>query len=138
MSLIPGLSRNHLSREEGYRMSLAQIVQSQLTEDSTNSISRCIRLDPDMTFRIKVMENRSIDERLSQFGKGLPSSRCEKARLRLFGQRRFLNFCPNLIISNLIAINPFSVIQLAFTSSSCATTNPDSALTGSCLRLSTF
>ena len=97
----------------------------------------CICLDSDMTFRVKVVEDQSFDERLSQFGKGLPSSGCEKVRLRLFGLRRFLNFCPNLIVSNLIAINPPSVVQLTSTSSSYTTTNPDSALTGSCLRLST-
>ena len=69
MSLIPGLSWNHLLREEGHRMPLAQIVRSQLTEDSTNSIARCIRFNPDMTFRMKEMEDWSFDERLSQFGK---------------------------------------------------------------------
>ena len=140
MSLIPGLSQNHLSREEGYRMPSARIVRGQLTEDSTNSIAGCIRLNPDMTFRVKVVEDRSFDERLSQFGKGLSSSECEKAQLLLFGLGRFLNFRPKLIILSLIAINlivihPSSIIQLASAISSSAITNPNSALTRSCLRL---
>ena len=63
-------------------MPLAQIVRGQLTEDSTNSIAECIRLNPDMTFRVKVVEDRSFDERLSQFGKSFPTSECEKAQLR--------------------------------------------------------
>ena len=73
-------------------MPSARIVRGQLTEDSTNSIAGCIRLNPDMTFRVKVVEDRSFDERLSQFGKSLPSSGCEKAGLRLFGLRQFLDF----------------------------------------------
>ena len=99
-----------------------------------------------MTFRVKVVEDPSFNERLSQFNKSLSSSWCEKAQLRLFELRqifrlwRFLNFCPNLIINliaiNLIVVNP-SPIQLVSAMSSSATTNPDSALTGSCLRLST-
>ena len=134
---VPGFRWNHLAREEGHRMLSAQIVRGQLTEDSTNSIAGCIRLNPDMTFRVKVVEDRSFDERLSQFGKGLPSSGCEKARLRFFGLGRFLNFRPNLIVINLIVINLSSTIQLASATSSSTTTNPDSAFTGSCFRLST-
>ena len=98
-------------------MPSAQIIRGQLTEDSTNSIAGCIGLNPDMTFRVKVVEDRSIDERLFQFGKGFSSSGYEKTLLRLFGIGRFLNFlnfCPNLIISNLIVIN-LIVINLSFT-----------------------
>ena len=51
-------------------MPSARIVRGQLTEDSTNSIAGCICLNPDMTFRVKVVEDQSFDERLSQFGKG--------------------------------------------------------------------
>ena len=96
-------------------MPLAQIIRAQLTENSTNSIAGYICLNPDMTFWVKMVEDQSFDERLSQFGKGFPSSGYEKAQLRLFGFRQFLNFRPNLIISNLIAmnliaINPFSII----------------------------
>ena len=69
MNLISGLSQNHLLQEEGNRMLLAQIIQGQLTEDSTNNIARCICLNPDMTFWIKVVEDWSFDKRLSQFGK---------------------------------------------------------------------
>ena len=50
-------------------MPSAQIIQGQLTEDFTNSIAWCIRLNPDMTFRIEVVEDRSLEERLPQFGK---------------------------------------------------------------------
>ena len=38
-------------------MLLAQIVLDQLTEDSTNSIAWYIRFNPDMMFRIKVVED---------------------------------------------------------------------------------
>ena len=69
MSLISGLSRNYLLRKKGHRMPLAQIIQGQLIEDSTNSIARYIRLNPDMIFRIEVVENQSFNECLSQFGK---------------------------------------------------------------------
>ncbi len=55
VGLIPGLCRNHLSGEKGHRMPSARIIQSQLTEDSTNSIARNIRLNSDMTFRIKMV-----------------------------------------------------------------------------------
>ncbi len=55
VSLIVSLSRNHFSGEKGYRMLLAQIIQSQLTEDSTNSIARSIRFNLDMTLRIKMI-----------------------------------------------------------------------------------
>ena len=47
----------------------AQIVQGQLTEDSANSIAWCIRFNPDMTFRIEVVEDQSLEKRLPQFGK---------------------------------------------------------------------
>ena len=50
-------------------MPLAQIVWGQLTEDSANSIAWFIRLKPDKTFQIKVVEDRSLEERLPQFGK---------------------------------------------------------------------
>ena len=47
----------------------AQIDQSQLTEDSTNSIIWYICLNPDMLFQVKVVEDESFDKHLSQFGK---------------------------------------------------------------------
>ena len=50
-------------------MLFTQIVQSWLTEDSTNSIAKCIRLNLNIIFRIEVVEDLSFDERLSQFGK---------------------------------------------------------------------
>ena len=86
-----------------------------------------------MTFRVKVVEDWSFDECLSQFDNSFPSSGCEKARLRLglrrlFGLRRFSTFLPNLINFNLTAINlnvvyPTSINSV--TSSSTVTTNPD-------------
>ena len=92
-----------------------------------------------MTFQVKVVDDQSFDERLSQFGKSLFSSGCEKARLRLFGLRQifrlwqFLNILPNLINFNLTAINlnvihPTSINLASATSSSAITTNPDSTL----------
>ncbi len=55
VGLIPSLCRNHLSGEKGYRMPSAQIIRSQLTENPTNSIARSIRLNSDMTLRIKMI-----------------------------------------------------------------------------------
>ncbi len=55
VGLVPGLCRNHLSGEKGHRMLSAQIIRSQLTEDSTNSIARSIRLNSNMTLRIKMV-----------------------------------------------------------------------------------
>ena len=69
ISLTPHLRWNHLSIEENYQMPLAYIVQGQLIEDSTNSIAWYICLNPDMTFRIKVVEDRNFKERLPQLGK---------------------------------------------------------------------
>ncbi len=55
IGLIPSLCRNHLSRKKGYRMPSAQIIRSQLTEDSTNSIARNIHLTSDMMLRIEMI-----------------------------------------------------------------------------------
>ncbi len=55
VDLILGFYRNHLSREKSHRMLSARIIRSQLTEDSTNSIARSIRLNSDMTLRIKMI-----------------------------------------------------------------------------------
>ncbi len=55
MGLIPSLNRNHLSEEKGYRVSLAQIIRSQLTENSTNGIAQNIYLNLDITLRIKII-----------------------------------------------------------------------------------
>ena len=50
-------------------MPSAQIIRGQLIEGPTNSIAWYIRFNPDMTFRIEVMEDWSLEERLPQFGK---------------------------------------------------------------------
>ncbi len=55
VGLISSLYRNHLSGEKSYRMPSAQVIRGQLTENSTNSIARSIRLNLDMTFRIKMI-----------------------------------------------------------------------------------
>ncbi len=55
VGLIPSLCRNHLSGEKGYRMPSARIIRDQLTENSTNSIVRSIRLNSDMTLLIKMI-----------------------------------------------------------------------------------
>ncbi len=55
VGLIPSLCRNHLPGEKGYRMPLAQIIQGQLIENSTNSIAKSIRLNSDMTLQIKMI-----------------------------------------------------------------------------------
>ena len=69
MRFVAGSCWNHLVREEGHRMPSAQIIQGQLTEDSTNSIAWYIYLNPDMTLEIKIVEDWSLEERLSKFGK---------------------------------------------------------------------
>ena len=48
---------------------MAQITWSQLTKDSTNSITWYICLNSDIMFLVKVVEDPSFDKRLSQFGK---------------------------------------------------------------------
>ena len=115
-------------------MPLAQIVSGQLTEDSTNSIVWRICLNPGMTFQVKVVEDWVFDERLSQFGKGYPSSGCEKTRLRLFRLRRISTFFPNLNLAaiNLNVIHPTFIKSNSITSSSAATTYPDYILPGFC------
>ena len=67
--LVPSLCWNHFTREESYRMLLAQIIRDQLTENSTNSIAWYIGLNPDMTFRIKVVEDGTFDKCLPKFDK---------------------------------------------------------------------
>ena len=69
MHLIPGLRWNHLVRKEGHQMPLAQIIRDQLTENSTNSIAGCVRLNLDLIFRIELVEDQNLEERLPQFGK---------------------------------------------------------------------
>ncbi len=55
VGLIPSLCRNHLSREKGYQIPSAQIIRGQLIKNSTNSIAKSIRLNSDMTLRIKMI-----------------------------------------------------------------------------------
>ncbi len=55
VSLIPSLSKNHLSGKKSYWMPSARIIQSQLTENSINSIARSIRFNSDRTLRIKII-----------------------------------------------------------------------------------
>ena len=57
MRLIPGFRWNYLVREESNQISLAQIILGQMIEDFTNSIAWYIRLNLDMTFQIKVVED---------------------------------------------------------------------------------
>ena len=52
------------AREESHQMQLVSIIQGQLIEDSTNSVAWYICLNPDMTYRIKVVENWSLKEHL--------------------------------------------------------------------------
>ncbi len=55
VGLITSLCRNHLFGEKAYRIPSAQIIRDQLTENSTNSIARSIRLNLDMTLQIKMI-----------------------------------------------------------------------------------
>ncbi len=55
MGLIPNLCQNHLFGENSYSISSAQIIQGQLTKNSTNSIARSIRLNLDITLQIKII-----------------------------------------------------------------------------------
>ena len=48
----------------GHRVLLAQVIQSQLTEDFINSIAWCIGLNPDVPFRIKVLKDRYLCKRM--------------------------------------------------------------------------
>ncbi len=73
VGLIPSFYQNHFSGEKSYRMPLARIIRGQLTENSTNSITRSIRLNLDMTLQIEMSQYRSLNKRLPQFGKGLLS-----------------------------------------------------------------
>ena len=65
MRFISGLHRNHLLEKEENRILSAQIIQSQLTEKSTNGMAQYIYLNQNMTFRIKVLEDWSFDKRFS-------------------------------------------------------------------------
>ena len=55
MGFLPSLGWNYLYEEKAYRMALAQIIQSQLTENLTNSIAQSIHLNSDMTLWIKMI-----------------------------------------------------------------------------------
>ncbi len=55
-------------------MPSARIIWGQLTDNSTNSIAKNIRLNLDMTLQIKIIEYWGLNERLPQFGKSFPSS----------------------------------------------------------------
>lgn len=74
ISFIPSLCKNYLSGEKSYWVPLANfrswknwifgshvdgrpLVESQLHEDSTNGIARCISFNPDIIFRIKMMKD---------------------------------------------------------------------------------
>ena len=85
-------------------------------------------------FRVKVVEDRSFNKCLSQFGKGTSSSKCEKARLYLFGLRRISTFFSklNLAAINLNVVHPTSIKPTSVTFSSVATTNPDCILPRLC------
>ena len=54
-------------------MPLVQIIQSQLTWDSTNSVAWHVNFNPNMTFRIKILEDQSFGKCLPQLVKGLLS-----------------------------------------------------------------
>ncbi len=55
VGLIPSFNRNYLFGEKSYRMPSAQIIQSQLTKNSTNSIAKNICFNWDMTLQIKMI-----------------------------------------------------------------------------------
>ena len=75
-------------------MPLAQIIQGQLIEDSTNSIAWYICLNLNMIFRVKIMEDRSLEEHLPQFDKRELSSGGKKVRwsYRFFGLGKIFRF----------------------------------------------
>ncbi len=73
MGLISSLSWNHLSGKKGYRMPLAQIIWGQLTKNSTNSITRSIRLNLDIMLQVEIILYWSLNKCLPQFGKSFPS-----------------------------------------------------------------
>ncbi len=55
VGLISSLCRNYLSGKKGYRITSARVIWGQLTENSTNSIVRKIRLNSDLILRIKMI-----------------------------------------------------------------------------------
>ena len=73
VGLISSLCRNHLSGKKSYRILSVQIIWGQLTENPTNNIAQNIRLNLDMTLRIKMIEYWGFNKCLPQFGKSFPS-----------------------------------------------------------------
>ena len=55
VGFIPSFSQNHFLKEKSYQMLLAQIIQSQLTENPPNNIARYICFNLDMTSWIKII-----------------------------------------------------------------------------------
>ena len=59
----------------GSQMIRSQMIRSQLTQDFSYGIAWSVGLNSDMTFWIKVSEDRSFGKRLLQLVKGPPSVR---------------------------------------------------------------
>ncbi len=66
MSFVPHFGYNHLSQEISYWVPTAQVIRRQLTQDFTYAIARGICFNPDMTFRIKMLEDWGFGKRLPQ------------------------------------------------------------------------
>ena len=65
MNFVSCFSRNHISQKVRYRVPLAQIIQNQLIQEPTNSIVGSISFNPDISFKIKMLDNQSFSKRLS-------------------------------------------------------------------------
>ncbi len=112
MGLIPSLSKNHLSKEKSYQMSLDRIIWSQLTENSTNSITRSIHLNLDMMLRIKMIYYQRLNKRLPQFGKDIYSFVGEEqswvaAKVFSLGSFWFFRSDPLFELSRFLAFTTF-------------------------------
>ncbi len=55
VSVIPSFYQNHLFGKKSYQILSARIIRGQLTENSTNSIARSIRLKLDKTLQIEMI-----------------------------------------------------------------------------------
>ncbi len=81
VGFVPSLSGDHLSREKGYWVPLANfrfrriwifvshvtgrmLIRGHLTKDPTNSILQSISLNPNMTLWIQISKNRSLGKSL--------------------------------------------------------------------------
>ena len=64
VSFVSSFGSDHFTQEVGYQMPLARVI-SQLTQHSINRMPRCVSLNPDVLFRIKMLKDRRFSKRLT-------------------------------------------------------------------------